>query len=301
MRGASADFERMSNDLDHLIAINDRAATESRQRFGMTRYWLVLTITLIGLAGLIGTCAVGVWAARQVMQREDALALNARLLEARNQELDAFAGRVAHDIRGPLASLTLGLSSLSEGLPRDDRSMGVMRRATKRMAALVDDLLALARTSSRALGRCDPAQVAAALQEDFSARAATERAALRVSLDHAEVACSEGLLRQALVNLLDNAFKYRKRGVEPEIVVSGAVNDGGYDLRVSDNGLGMSKEEATHLFEPFYRAPGVKDLPGTGLGLSIVNRVAEASGGRMSVETALGRGSTFVMHLPLAS
>jgi signal transduction histidine kinase len=297
---SATDFEHLSDDLDELILINDHAASASRRRFGLIRYWLMLTLGIIGVVGLAGTVLVGVWAARQVAQREDTLAFNARLLETRNRELDAFASRVAHDVRGPLSSINLVLGVIAGKLPPEDRQLGIVRRATKRIAALVDDLLTLARTSSEVPGRCDPAQVAASLQEDFGARIEAERGALRVSLDHAEVTCSEGLLRQALANLLENAFKYRKREVRPEVVVSGAVSDGGYDLRVSDNGLGMSKEEVTHLFEPFYRAPRVKDLPGTGLGLSIVNRVAEASGGRMSVDTALGRGSTFVMHLPLA-
>jgi two-component system, OmpR family, sensor kinase len=296
-----AAFAHLSDDLDRLIVINDQAATESRQRFGMTRDRLMVTLGLIGVVGLLGTLAVGRWATREVAEREDTLALNARLLETRNRELDAFASRVAHDIRGPLTSLNLVLEPISGRLPSEDRSIRVARRATQRMGALVDDLLTLARSSTRVPGRCDPAQVVAVVQEDFGARIRDERGTLRVSLDHADVACSEGLLIQALLNLLDNAFKYRRREVEPEVVISGAVSDGGYDLRVSDNGVGMSKDEASHLFEPFYRAPSVIDRPGVGLGLSIVHRVAEASGGTMSVETAPGRGSTFVMHLRLAS
>jgi len=63
--------------------------------------------------------------------------------------------------------------------------------------------------------------------------------------------------------------------------------------------VGMSAEEAEHVAQPFYRSPRVQDVPGTGLGLSIVRRVAEASGGRFSVQSWLGRGSTFVVRLPL--
>jgi signal transduction histidine kinase len=84
------------------------------------------------------------------------------------------------------------------------------------------------------------------------------------------------------------------------VEISGGAIDGGYDLRVSDNGLGMSPEDAGRVFEPFYRSTRTQDLPGTGLGLSIVNRVVQASGGTLSVETELGRGSTFIVHLPRA-
>jgi two-component system phosphate regulon sensor histidine kinase PhoR len=167
------------------------------------------------------------------------------------------------------------------------------------MDALVDDLLALARVETLAHGRCDPAAVVAGVAQDVGPRVEAERGELRISVDHAEVACSEGLLRQAVTNLIENALKYHRPAIAPEVEISGARVDGGYDLRVSDNGVGMSKDEAAHAFEPFYRSPRMRDRPGTGLGLSIVNRVAEASGGTLSVHSDVGQGSMFVVHLPL--
>jgi signal transduction histidine kinase len=142
--------------------------------------------------------------------------------------------------------------------------------------------------------------VAAQIEEDFAARLEGEKGKLRVAVDHAAVSCSEGLLRQALANLTENAIKYHRPDASPEVEISGGAIDGGYDLRVSDNGLGMSPEDAGRVFEPFYRSTRTQDLPGTGLGLSIVNRVVQASGGTLSVETELGRGSTFIVHLPRA-
>jgi signal transduction histidine kinase len=168
------------------------------------------------------------------------------------------------------------------------------------MEALVEDLLALARIETQTHGRCDPAVVVAEIEGDFASRLEAEKGVLRVSVSHAEVSCSEGLLRQAVANLVENAVKYHRAEAAPEVDISGSSCDSAYDLRVSDNGVGMSQEEAARVFEPFYRSPRTQDLPGTGLGLSIVSRVAEASGGRLSVETKLGQGSTFVVHLPLA-
>jgi len=66
------------------------------------------------------------------------------------------------------------------------------------------------------------------------------------------------------------------------------------------NGVGMSKDETERAFEPFYRSPRMRDRPGTGLGLSIVNRIAEASGGTLSLQSRLGAGSTFTVRLPLS-
>jgi two-component system OmpR family sensor kinase len=167
------------------------------------------------------------------------------------------------------------------------------------MGQLVDDLLALARTDADGSGRCDPADVVREVQEDFSARIDAEQGALRASVAHAEVPCSEGLLRQALANLLENAVKYRRPEAAPEVEISGAMTGGGYELRVSDNGMGMAPDDAARVFEPFYRSQRTRAVPGTGLGLSIVERVAKASGGTLSVESELGHGSTFVMRLPL--
>jgi signal transduction histidine kinase len=82
------------------------------------------------------------------------------------------------------------------------------------------------------------------------------------------------------------------------VEISGRPVDDRYDLRVSDNGMGMSKDDAGRVFEPFYRSPSTQDLPGTGLGLSIVKRVVQASGGTLAVETELGQGSTFIVRLP---
>jgi signal transduction histidine kinase len=100
-------------------------------------------------------------------------------------------------------------------------------------------------------------------------------------------------------NLTENAVKYRREGVPPVVEVRGRRVGGRYELRVSDNGRGMDPKEARHAFEPFFRSEEVRDLPGTGLGLSIVQRVVEASGGRVSLQSTPGRGSTFIVNLEL--
>ena len=221
------------------------------------------------------------------------------MLEDRNRELDAFAGRVAHDIRNPLMVIRLAADQLAEMVPQDARPAGLLRRGVGRMEALVDDLLTLSRAEGQVQGSsCDPATVAAQIQEDFAARFERAKGRLRVAVKHAAVSCSEGLLRQALTNLTENAMKYQRPDTTPEVEISGGAVDDRYDLRVSDNGMGMTKDDAGRVFEPFYRSPRTQDLPGTGLGLSIVNRVVRASGGTLSVETELGRGSTFIVRLP---
>jgi two-component system, OmpR family, sensor kinase len=293
-------FVGVGRDFDQLIAINDQGATDALSRFSMIRFRLMLTLVGIALAALAGTVLVGRRVARQVAQSEAEASDERHTLEARNRELDAFAARVAHDIRGPLTSINLAAEQLAAKLPSEKRPAEILQRGLHRIETLVDDLLTLARVQALAHGRCDPATVVAQVEEDFGARIAAEQGTLRVAVGHAQVSCSEGLLREAVTNLIENAVKYRRREVPPVVEISGELAAGGYDLRVTDNGVGMSKEDADRAFEPFYRAPQTQDLPGTGLGLSIVKRVAQANGGALSVRTNLGQGSTFVVHLQLA-
>ena len=299
MEQAAGLFARVSQDFDRLISINDTGATRSLAAVSAIRYRLMITLLAAGLLAIAGIAAVGTWAARRVAHHEEETARDARLLEDRNRELDAFAGRVAHDIRNPLMVIHLASDQLSGLVPRDARPAELLRRGVHRMETLVEDLLALSRVEGQVGGSsCDPAAVAAQIQEDFAARFDGVNGKLRVTVNHAAVSCSEGLLRQALTNLTENAMKYHRPDATPEVEISGGAVDNGYDLRVSDNGMGMSKDDAGRVFEPFYRSPRTQDVPGTGLGLSIVNRVVQASGGTLSVETELGRGSTFIVRLP---
>ena len=298
MELAAGLFTRVSQDFDRLIAINDAGATRSLSAVSAIRFRLMITLLAAGLLVIIGIVAVGLWTAGRVAQREDEAAQSAQLLEDRNRELDAFAGRVAHDIRNPLTVIRLATEQLSGMVPPQAKPTELLERGVRRMETLVDDLLTLARAEGQMPGSCDPATVAAQIQEDFAARFEGARGRLRVAVNHASVSCSEGLLRQALTNLTENAIKYHRPDTTPEVEISGGAVDDRYDLRVSDNGMGMSKDDADRVFEPFYRSPRTQALPGTGLGLSIVNRVVRASGGTLSLETELGRGSTFIVRLP---
>jgi signal transduction histidine kinase len=301
MRSAASQFEAINHDIDELVAINDRGTVVSFAQLDDVRHRLQLIQFAVGCVALALTALLGAWAARQVGRRERSLATAAYELAKRNRDLDAFAGRVAHDVRSPLASIKLVSTTLSEQERPTHRTLAVLRRSTQRMEALVDDLMTLALSDVASHGHCDPAAVVQQLQDDFKQRIDAEKGNLHLSVSHAEVACSEGLLQQALTNLLENAVKYHRPRVPPVVEVTGAPGDSGYVLRVTDNGMGMSEQDAARAFEPFYRSVQASELPGTGLGLSIVNRIAEASGGSLSLHTKEGEGSTFVMQLPLAA
>ncbi|MGZ3440915.1 MAG: sensor histidine kinase [Polyangia bacterium] len=294
-------FARISEDVVRLSVLNRTGATAALARLDAGLSALNLLLAALALAGIVSTAIVGAGAIRLVHRREVQLTRYSSRLETQNRELDAFAGRVAHDLRGPLTSTRLALWRLFEGAPGGaPASMERVDRGMNRMEALIDDLLALSRVEAQARsGVCDPATVAGAVREELAPRLRSLTGTLRVDVAPARVRCSEGLLVAALTNLADNALKYRRPEAPPEVDIVGRDLGRRYELRVADNGIGMSLDERRQAFAPFYRARRQSSAPGTGLGLSIVKRIAEANGGDVEVESALGQGTTFVLHLPV--
>jgi two-component system phosphate regulon sensor histidine kinase PhoR len=117
--------------------------------------------------------------------------------------------------------------------------------------------------------------------------------------DELQAKFDPSLLEQAVVNLLDNAIKYSDSG---SMVSLKAVRyDGSVRISIEDQGIGIAKKHLPRLFERFYRVDKARSrkLGGTGLGLAIVKHIAQAHGGRITVESKLGEGSTFTLELPV--
>jgi signal transduction histidine kinase len=135
--------------------------------------------------------------------------------------------------------------------------------------------------------------------EVVRAQALTKGISLETQIDAslAPVHGDRKLLKQLLLNLLTNAIKYNSQG--GKVVVSLHSEAGEVLMEVRDTGRGISPENQTRLFEKFYRvSDGDDEVQGTGLGLAIAKRVAESHGGQITVESALGKGSSFSVHLP---
>jgi len=296
---ADADFARVSADLSRLTQINRAGALGALTRADGMQHSANVLSTALALVAIVLTIGVGWAATRLITRREHQILGYAARLEAQNRELDAFAARVAHDLRGPLTTMSMTATGLVRQLPNGAGVGDILRRSIARMERLIHDLLALSRIETQSLGAtCDPAAVAATVREELSSRVEGAQGTLRVSVEPASVCGSDGLLIEVLSNLVDNAVKYARPEVAPEISLSGRAHEGHYELSVADNGMGMSPDEVRQAFEPFYRARRGK-APGTGLGLSIVKRVAEASGGSVSLQSTLGGGTTLVVRLPM--
>jgi signal transduction histidine kinase len=293
-------FDALDATMEDLVRINRVGAGQALLDFRAIQnsfLRFVLILTLLGVACVTGGAW---WVGNVARRREDLSRRLSRELEARNRELDAFAGRVAHDLRGPLTAIGLAGAQLAKGSPSCGAA-AIHKRGVQRMETLIDELLTLARIDNMATGAvCDAAPVADAVRQQLETRIEHEGGTLRVEVEPASVRCAAGLLEQALLNLGENAIKYRRPGVPLEVDVRGRVDDRVYIYSVADNGIGMTDQDAARAFEPFYRAETALDLPGTGLGLSIVHRIAEVHGGAVSVSSKLGTGTTFMVRLPLA-
>jgi signal transduction histidine kinase len=295
-----ADFGAIARDSLALTEMSHAGSDSDVLRVVALQRSATALLQVLALAGIALSLTVGLGVTRLAQRREALQARYSEVLEANNRELDAFAGRVAHDLREPLTTASLAIYRLVQQSPQPAKSADVLQRSLARMEVLIEDLLALSRMQSAAPeSACDPASAARQLREDFAARTEKEHVSLMVDVQPARVRGTEGLLRQAMWNLVDNAMKYR-RADPPCVEVRGRLLEGRYELSVHDNGVGMTPEEASRAFDPFYRGMRQEDAPGVGLGLSIVKRVVEACGGSVSVDSRPGSGSVFVLQLPLA-
>ena len=220
-----------------------------------------------------------------------------------------FVANVSHELRTPLAIFQGYVENLVDrpNEPLEERAAvyAVLEKHSKRLNALVEDLLILARLEARRdeLHR-EPIEVAAFLSEtgrDWAVRTAKKNVTLRLELDP-ELPTLPGdrmRLEQVLNNLLDNAFKYSPEG--STIVLGATRREDDLEIWVKDRGPGILSTDLPHIFERFYRADKARsrELGGTGLGLSIVKHIAQAHGGSVDAESTFGKGTTVRIRLPL--
>jgi signal transduction histidine kinase len=291
-------YERVEDETEKLVAINHAATDRAVGAVGAIERSGERVRLAIGAAVFALTLLTTLWVTRSVLRNQRQLVRATAELDERNRELDAFAARVAHDLRGPLSTIKLAADVAAERAPELASTASIMGRGITQMSSLIEDLLELSRAGSArgAVGNTDG--LAAALVRDLGALVHQAGGVLRYDVVPAWVACSEPLLRQVVWNLGENAVKYRRPEVALVLEIVGRSRDASYELRVCDNGMGMSDDDAHHVFEPFFRSPRTRSVPGTGLGLSIVRRIVEANGGSIRVESSIGVGTTFTVRLP---
>lgn len=228
-----------------------------------------------------------------------------RALSEANDELDAFAASVSHDLRAPVRHITgfLGLLSRRLGDGRlddgDQRLLAMLEAASLRLGSMIDEMLNLSRIS-RADLRLRDVNVGALIQEVW-ASLAPEREGRDLTLhlhDLPPVQADDGLLRLAFENLLGNAVKYTRQSAHGEVHVGSVVGADEIVLWVRDNGVGFDARHADRLFRAFQRLHRDDEFEGVGMGLINVRRVATKHGGRVWAESRAGHGATFYLAFP---
>lgn len=331
LRAALAAFKAAETEL--LMRRRERADRSAERLVGLIAAGLGLAALLV--AGAIRALRARADALAQV--NEEVRALNqgledrvaertARLAEA-NEEIQRFAYIVSHDLRSPLVNVmgftaeleaaqaeaagllaaarrdapALATPARSEAIERDmPEAIGFIRAATQRMDRLIKAILRMSRDGRRPL-QPEPlalGEVAGALAQGLRSQA--DAVGGRIEVGPLPAIVSDRLaVEQMLGNLLENALKYGRPGVPPEVRVSGERIGAAVRLRVADNGRGVAPEDRERIFELFRRA-GRQDQPGEGIGLATVRSLARRLGGTIAIEDAPGGGSVFTLTLPAA-
>ncbi len=239
-------------------------------------------------------------------EREQRLIDELRRLDDYRQQ---FIATVSHELKNPLQVIVghVEMLEIIPGMPKAAAtSLDALGRGTSRLSSLVDDLLLLSRMKNPDIPVArlpvDLGAVLAEVAEDESLRADQQDVTLRVAVpDGAMIVAGEPEdLRRVVANLVSNAVKYSRAGGTVHLSLESSAGEVAFVC--ADDGLGISTNDQEHLFTEFFRSTNDEALrrPGTGLGLAIVRRIVAGHGGRIDVETELGRGTTFRVGLPRA-
>jgi PAS domain S-box-containing protein len=225
-------------------------------------------------------------------------------LTALNEELEAFGYSVSHDLRVPLRAIA-GLSRMVMEDPEVDlggsgtRHMDLIVESTDRMGGLIDDLLGLSRAGRKEM-RSEPVDMAALAGEVIDElRVSTRDRAISFSVAPMPEALGDrALLKQAMMNLLENAVKFTRGRPAAMIEVAGQPGGTENTYHVKDNGVGFDMGYSDKLFGVFQRLHRAEDFEGTGVGLALTQRIVHRHGGRVWAEGEVDMGATFFFTLP---
>lgn len=223
-----------------------------------------------------------------------------------------FINNMTHELKTPISTISLAGQMLSEPSIRKSESSlthlsEVIVDESKRLRFQVEKVLQLSVLDSTAntlkFSYANANSIIYNVVHTFKLKVEKQGGVIEAALDatNASVHVDEMQFTNVIFNLLDNALKYMKEDEAPQLRVSTQdVGGNKLEIRVSDNGIGIKKEHAKHIFEKFYRVStgNRHDVKGFGLGLAYVKKMIEAFGGTITAESEFGKGSTFIITLP---
>ncbi|HXM34447.1 MAG TPA: HAMP domain-containing sensor histidine kinase, partial [Pyrinomonadaceae bacterium] len=291
------EVSRKLDDVFRGLALGIKFQGTSVAALGQTwvhRSFLILAcLSLLIISGLVLT--------KHIVSKEMALA---RLKSD-------FVSNVSHELRTPLALIRLYAETLELGRittqEKKQQYYRIIRKESERLTALINNILDFSRIEA---GRkeyefrnTDIAELVRNTLESYRYQIEQQGFAFEESIDSnlPAVPVDREAIARALVNLVNNALKYSSD--EKFLGVKLYRDNGVVKLEVADHGIGIARRDQSKIFEKFYRAgdPLVHNTKGSGLGLSLVRHITHAHGGEISVESTPGRGSKFILSLPLVS
>ena len=228
------------------------------------------------------------------------------ILEQKNQEIQAFAYALAHDLRAPLRAISGFAQIVAEdyGKVLDEEGNRYVRhivRSTVQMDQLINDLLSYTRIE-HGKTRHKPVALSFLLPqivEGMAERITEMQGSVQVAETLPVVYGDPTLINQIFVNLLNNALKYHRTDVSPQVTIDATEQGHDATVRIRDNGIGIAERHYEKIFTIFQRLHSDDEYAGTGIGLAIVKKAVELQGGEIWVESVVGVGSTFFVKLPL--
>lgn len=214
-----------------------------------------------------------------------------------------FTSDASHELRTPIAVISACAEELKEHNAdgEDAQNLSAIQRESDRMNRIISQMLTLTRGYE---GRChikkealelDPL-VGSVLDELAESAAAAQIRLFNKVPDGSMLYADQSLMTQLLINLIGNSIKYGVPG--GKVIVRASVSDEQCILTISDDGIGIQKDDLSHIFERFYRADKARDRSGSGLGLSIVKWIVELHEGQISVSSEYGKGTQFDIRFP---
>ncbi len=294
-----------AEDIGSLRELNSDIVTARAQRMGATYHDALDIVRLCGATSLLVAILATLLVIRVLRGRTRLLEERDLLLAERATELEAFAGRIAHDLRNPLSVFCMRVMTVQQrtDLPVEARDqLGKAARQVDRMSGMIDGMLEFARAGANPTpdARASVKEVLDDALADLAAAVEAGTAAIDVApFADVAVASTRAAVGAALGNLLSNAVKYG-RGSTGHAVIAVRVTERERRVRVEvgDRGPGIPADAHALVFEPFRQLSG--SHTGIGLGLATVKKAIEASGGTVGVDSTLGHGATFWFELPKA-
>jgi two-component system sensor kinase len=226
-------------------------------------------------------------------------------LEDANNELEAFAYSVSHDLRVPLRAIDgfsrIVIEDYEDKLDEEGiRLLNIVRDNTKKMGQLIDDILLLSRAGRQEMNisEQDMASIAENVYGEFGHEREGRNIEFTVDENLPRAMADRALLTQVLTNLIGNALKFTREEEVARIEVGSNDDKDDHIYYVKDNGAGFNMKYYDKLFGLFQRLHSQDEFEGTGVGLSIVQRIISRHGGRVWGEGEVGKGATIYFSLP---